>query len=93
MAYTTTNCDATLTITADTACVPTLLLTAGNAVLIEVLSGGINYTQTFAQATPTKASQVLNTGDQLIVDPARNFRGVRQSTDSCVYFLALQGNP
>ena len=93
MAYTVTSCTTTLIITADTGCVPALLLTAGSAVLVEVVSGGILYTQHDKSATPSKNSQLLNVGDQVVVDPAVNLRMIRASTDSCVFLLALQGRP
>lgn len=92
MAYTVTSCAATLTVTADTACVPNLLLTAGNAVLAEVLSGGVNYTITDTNATPGKNDHGLTVGDQVFVDPAKNLRMVRASADSCVKLTAFQGS-
>ena len=87
-----TNAEATLVVTADTACVPAALLgPAGEpwGVLAEVLSGGVYYTVDSVNATPDQNDFVLTVGDQLFLKPANRLRMRRTSTDSCVKLQAF----
>lgn len=85
-----TNVETTVTVTANVTCVPSTLLTAGEAVLVEVLSGSVLYTIHDSGATPDHNDYVLTTGDQMLLKPAGWLRMRRNGDDACVKMQAFQ---
>lgn len=85
-----TGVEATIIVTGNVGCVPNSLLTAGNGVLWEVLSGGVNYTLGDATKTPDQDDFVGNVGDQFYTEPANGLRLIHRGADSCVKMQAVQ---
>lgn len=87
-----TDCATTVTVTANTTCVPTALLGPTGqpwGVMAEVLSNAILYTVHSPDATPDHDAHRASAGDVFYVKPATKLRMRRDGTDACVRLQAF----